>query len=83
MCNRHNKNEGTFFEKQAQGPLVPLQYYTPTPVLSTSVAFFNVQVLCFPYCSEDIIHSITFLLVNSAVSPALSLPKMLHGKCTD
>lgn len=62
-CAIGNKHEGTSFEKQTQGPLVPLQYYTPTPtVLSTSVAFFFqcASALLFLYCSEDIIHSITF-----------------------
>lgn len=46
--------KGPPLNKNTQGPLVPLPYYTPTPtVLSTSVAFFNVRVLSFPYCSED------------------------------
>lgn len=54
-CAIGNKHEGTSFEKQTQGPLVPLQYYTPTPtVLSTSVAFFflNVRVLCFSFTAQ-------------------------------
>lgn len=51
------KMKGPSLNKNKQGPLVPQQYYTPTPtVLSSSVAFFfflNVRVLFVPYCSED------------------------------
>lgn len=70
--------KGPPLNKNTQGPLVPLPYYTPTPtVLSTSVAFFNVRVLSF--LQRTFIHSMTFELANSAVSPALSMPNALHG----
>lgn len=66
MCNR-----------QQQKNTVLKCLYPPTST-STSVAFFNVRVLCFRYYYEYIIHSI-LLLANSAIRLALLLLEMLHG----
>lgn len=79
MCNRQQTQKNPLKEKQ--GPSVSLQYYIPKPIISsTSVAFFNVQVLCFPYCSEDVIHSLLLLpFTNTAVRQDLSLSETLHG----
>lgn len=81
MCNRQQIHKNLLW-KQTRGPLVPLQYFTPTPtVLSASVAFLNVQVLRFPYCSEDVIHSTLFdSSTTTAVKHDPSLSGTLHGK---